>query len=185
MPLRRWGILSAIRDRIGEVQETPSDNTLLGRLKDLLTGIVLAAGTSVIGKVNANLTQSSTAFFAAAYDTAIGEGVTEDVEADSVAVDVSNVMGEVLITLEGDVENTAFDAYMDCVFILSHDGTDYDEGAYETLSFLFDGSNTTRRRSIPLNISGASKIKIQSIKNNDSSYDLTVDTVNLYLSKKV
>lgn len=51
MPLRRLGILSAIRDRIGEVQETPSDNTLLGRLKDLLTGIVLAAGSAIIGKV--------------------------------------------------------------------------------------------------------------------------------------
>lgn len=36
---------------MGEVQATPTANTLLGRLKDLLTGIVLAAGTNVIGWV--------------------------------------------------------------------------------------------------------------------------------------
>ena len=36
---------------MGEVQETPSEYTLLRRLKDLLTGMVLAAGTNVIGKI--------------------------------------------------------------------------------------------------------------------------------------
>jgi hypothetical protein len=39
------------KSRFGEVQETPTQYTLLGRLRDLLTGIVLAAGTNVIGKV--------------------------------------------------------------------------------------------------------------------------------------
>ena len=38
-------------DVIGEVQTTPTSNTLLRRVKDLLTGIVLAAGTAVIGKI--------------------------------------------------------------------------------------------------------------------------------------
>jgi hypothetical protein len=37
--------------RVGEVQATPTSNTLLARLKDLLTGIVLAAGSNLIGKV--------------------------------------------------------------------------------------------------------------------------------------
>ena len=37
--------------RFGEVQATPTSNTLLGRLKDLLTGIILAAGANRIGKV--------------------------------------------------------------------------------------------------------------------------------------
>ena len=37
--------------RMGEVQATPSSYTLLRRLKDLLTGIVLATGTNIIGKV--------------------------------------------------------------------------------------------------------------------------------------
>lgn len=38
-------------DRIGERQASPTANTVLDRLKALLTGIVLAAGTNVIGKV--------------------------------------------------------------------------------------------------------------------------------------
>jgi hypothetical protein len=38
--------------RVGEVQTTPTTNTVLGRLKDLLTGIVLAAGSNVVGFVN-------------------------------------------------------------------------------------------------------------------------------------
>jgi hypothetical protein len=37
--------------RVGEVQASPTANTLLGRLKDLLTGIVLAAGSAIIGAV--------------------------------------------------------------------------------------------------------------------------------------
>lgn len=41
----------ALAALIGEVQAAPTANTLLARLKDLLTGIVLAAGTAVIGKV--------------------------------------------------------------------------------------------------------------------------------------
>ena len=36
---------------IGKVTTSPASYTLLARLKDLLTGIVLAAGTNVIGKV--------------------------------------------------------------------------------------------------------------------------------------
>lgn len=40
--------------RIGEVQASPTANTVLARLKDLLTGIVLAAGTNAIGKLSAN-----------------------------------------------------------------------------------------------------------------------------------
>lgn len=38
--------------RIGEVQAIPTANTVLARLKDLLTGIVLAAGANNIGSVN-------------------------------------------------------------------------------------------------------------------------------------
>jgi len=37
--------------KIGEVQATPTANTVLGRLKDILTGIVLSAGTNIIGAV--------------------------------------------------------------------------------------------------------------------------------------
>jgi len=37
--------------RVGEVQASPTQYTVLGRLKDLLTGIALAGGTNRIGKV--------------------------------------------------------------------------------------------------------------------------------------
>ena len=37
---------------IGEVQASPTANTVLDRLKALLTGIVLSAGTALIGKVS-------------------------------------------------------------------------------------------------------------------------------------
>lgn len=40
--------------RLGEVQASPTANTLLARLKDLLTGIVLAAGANAIGKLAPN-----------------------------------------------------------------------------------------------------------------------------------
>jgi len=43
---------------MGEVQATPTSNTLLGRLKDLLTGIILAAGTNLIGKISAGIDTS-------------------------------------------------------------------------------------------------------------------------------
>jgi len=42
---------STFTGRIGEVQASPTANTILDRLKALLTGIVLAAGTNNIGKV--------------------------------------------------------------------------------------------------------------------------------------
>lgn len=46
--------LSTINTKVGEVQASPTSNTVLARLKDLLTGIVLAAGTNAIGKLAAN-----------------------------------------------------------------------------------------------------------------------------------
>lgn len=43
--------VEAINTKTGEVQATPTANTILGRLKDLLTGLVLAAGENFIGSV--------------------------------------------------------------------------------------------------------------------------------------
>lgn len=43
--------LASIATKIGEVQASPTANTLLDRVKALLTGIVLAAGSARIGKV--------------------------------------------------------------------------------------------------------------------------------------
>lgn len=45
--------------RLGEVQASPTANTLLDRVKALLNGIVLAAGSNLIGKVNVVPTASS------------------------------------------------------------------------------------------------------------------------------
>lgn len=42
---------TALETLVGEVQATPTSNTILARLKDLLTGIVLATGVNKIGKV--------------------------------------------------------------------------------------------------------------------------------------
>jgi hypothetical protein len=46
--------------KIGEVQTTPTVNTLLGRLKDLTTNIVLAAGGNLLGKVGIDQTTNGT-----------------------------------------------------------------------------------------------------------------------------
>ena len=216
--------LNALLDLIGEVQATPSSNTLLARLKDLLTGVVIAAGSALIGKVGIDQTtpgttnnvsattvkpdgtntmpsldtaaragfvkqtsvKTETAFLAAAWPNVIASGATADMLGSSVAVDVSDVIiGDVLITLEGDVADAGFDALVDATFVVTYDGTDYDDGEYQKLSFDFDGANTTRRRSLPLNVSGAEDIKIFSLKNNDGSFALATASVNLYLTKKV
>lgn len=65
--------LRGLEQRTGEVQASPTSNTVLDRLKALLTGIVLAAGTAVMGKVR--------------MVTATGSEVTDDV---SDAVNVIN-----------------------------------------------------------------------------------------------
>ena len=64
-------------EQIGEVQETPTAYTLLRRLKDLLTGVVLAAGTAIIGKIR--------------LVTAIGDEITDDT-LDAVNVAVKNLL---------------------------------------------------------------------------------------------
>lgn len=46
--------------RLGEVQASPTANTVLDRLKALLTGIVLAAGSAIIGKVGIDQTTPGT-----------------------------------------------------------------------------------------------------------------------------
>lgn len=43
-------------DRVGEVQDAPTTNTILARLRNLLTNIVLGAGSAIIGKVGIDQT---------------------------------------------------------------------------------------------------------------------------------
>lgn len=43
-----------LHTKIGEVQASPTANTVLARLKDILTGTILAAGTALIGRVSAS-----------------------------------------------------------------------------------------------------------------------------------
>lgn len=47
-------------DRVGERQASPTANTILDRLKALLTGIVLAAGSAIIGRVGIDQTTPGT-----------------------------------------------------------------------------------------------------------------------------
>ena len=45
------GKLYISEEQMGEVQATPTEYTLLRRLKDLVTGIVLSTGSAIIGRV--------------------------------------------------------------------------------------------------------------------------------------
>jgi len=50
----------AASEVLGQVGSSPASNTVLGRLKDLLSLIVLAAGTNIIGKVGIDQTTPGT-----------------------------------------------------------------------------------------------------------------------------
>jgi hypothetical protein len=52
--------VASVDTKLGEVQASPTANTVLGRLKDLLTGIVLSAGSAIIGKVGIDQTTDGT-----------------------------------------------------------------------------------------------------------------------------
>jgi len=56
----------ALAGLVGEVQASPTSNTVLDRLKALLTGIVLAAGANVVGKVGIDQTTDGTTNLVAA-----------------------------------------------------------------------------------------------------------------------
>lgn len=57
---------SAEAEVLGTVTASPTANTVLGRLKDLLSLIVLAAGTNIIGKVGIDQTTDGTTNLVAA-----------------------------------------------------------------------------------------------------------------------
>lgn len=59
---------------VGEVQASPTANTILDRLKALLTGIVLAAGSAIIGKVGIDQTTPGTTNLVTANGTAAHGG---------------------------------------------------------------------------------------------------------------
>ncbi len=52
LALEAGGNLAGLVTRVGEVQASPTANTVLDRLKALLTGIVLAAGANLVGRFN-------------------------------------------------------------------------------------------------------------------------------------
>lgn len=53
--------IDEVKGLLGEVQASPTENTVLDRLKDLLTGISLAAGSEVIGSVDVDPRTTTTA----------------------------------------------------------------------------------------------------------------------------
>ena len=87
--MANWTGLNAI----GEVQASPTSNTILDRLKALLTGIVLAAGTAVIGKVGHD-------------STGIGHGVTTVTTAGTDVVLASSTAAKVVI-IQAQTDNTS------------------------------------------------------------------------------
>lgn len=62
---------------IGEVQASPTANTVLDRLKSLLTGIVLAAGTNLVGRAVADAS-SATGGIASTYRLLSAAGTSGD-----------------------------------------------------------------------------------------------------------
>jgi len=110
------GKLYVSEEQVGEVQATPTEFTLLGRLKDLLTGIVLSAGTALIGKVGIDQTTDGTtnAVHLKAGTALVGKaGIDQDTaNANEVVVKsgtvtaVTSVTNAVAVTGMGEVTDT-------------------------------------------------------------------------------
>lgn len=79
---------------IGLVTASPTANTVLARLKDLLTGIILAAGTAVIGKVDHS-------------STGIGHGVTTVTTAGTDVVLAGSTAAK-WVTVQAQTDNTGW-----------------------------------------------------------------------------
>ena len=185
-------ILAVIETVSGLVADVPVGagdvGTISAKLRsisrDLVANIVLATGSNIIGKVNANLTQSDIAFLSAPWATNIAAGATTDfsTEGTNAGIDISETGGEVSITLEVSVD-TSFGARVDVSFLVSRDGVTWDTHGYETLSFdLDEGAATTRRLTMELNAGKCNKIKLFKVENNDTTYPLT--STQVYMSQK-
>lgn len=79
---------------LGRVTASPTANTVLARLKDLLTGIILAAGTAVIGKVDHS-------------STGLGHGVTTVTTAGTDVVLASSTAAK-WVTVQSQTDNTGW-----------------------------------------------------------------------------
>lgn len=112
---------------LGKVTPSPAANTVLGRLKDLLTGIVLAAGSAIIGKVGIDQTTPGTTDrvtvgglvvvdVTLSLDTsAYGSGdLLADTQAVANAVRVNDGTGILvsLTVIDEDDQGVAFDVYL-------------------------------------------------------------------------
>ncbi len=60
LALEAGGNLASLVTQVGAVTASPTANTLMDRVKSLLTGIVLAAGSAIIGKVGIDQTTPGT-----------------------------------------------------------------------------------------------------------------------------
>jgi hypothetical protein len=78
LPLPSGAATSAKQDTlaglVGEVQASPTANTLLDRLKQLLTGIILAAGENHVGQVGGTMAAATANFTRPADTTAYATG---------------------------------------------------------------------------------------------------------------
>lgn len=103
------GATWVLKDATGEVQASPTSNTLLDRLKALLTGIVLAAGSAIIGKVR--------------LVTALGDEITDDT-ADAIKAKLSANSGVDI----GDVDVLSIAVGSNIIGKVGHDKTGIGHG---------------------------------------------------------
>jgi hypothetical protein len=108
------GHVDSVDTKMGEVQATPTSNTLLGRLKDLLTGIILAAGTNLIGKVGIDqaTANANEVVVKTGSTTAVTSGTAANckVEATIAAAQTIAVTNAGITTLAGAVAGTEMQA---------------------------------------------------------------------------
>lgn len=82
----------ALNGLVGEVQPDPTANTVLARLKALLTGIVLAAGSAIIGKVGIDQTTPGTTNAVVASPSAAQDPILDHANGEKETVSTSAVV---------------------------------------------------------------------------------------------
>lgn len=85
---------ASLLSSVGEVQASPTANTLLDRVKQILTGIVLAAGTNLIGKVGIDQTTPGTSDSVTVKSAGHAAAVTITRPADTTAYTAGDAIGD-------------------------------------------------------------------------------------------
>lgn len=157
---------AAIATLLGEVQASPSTNTVLARLKNLLTGIILAAGDNNIGNVDIvslPITKTLADLIGTqASKTTIGAGASST----SSALDCSSVKR--LLAGMQVVFGATPDGNARLEVFTSPDGTNWDTKAYAQFEIDYAASEP-EMESAPINADAQhARIKISNLDTTDS-----------------